>query len=1047
MSITEISIKRPSLIIVLFTVLILGGLLSYSKLSYELLPSFSSPTLIITTPYPGASPADVEQSVTKNIEDVVTGLSQLKNTISQSYEGMSVITAEFKTGTDIDEKQQEAQRKINNILSQLPENVKTPSIIKMSPSDAPIMELTAVAKMGEKEFYDLVDKQILPLLQQIDGVGEINILGGLEREVKVNVDKDKLTSYGIALMQVTQAINSANLDFPTGKVKSKDDQITVRLVGKFTSVDQIKNLILVSLPNGASIKVSDIADVVDDVKDQKTINRFNGIDGIGLQIKKQSDANAVDISEQVKEQITKIETQYASQEVRIIIADDTADFTLEAADAVTHDLIIAIILVALVILVFLHSLRDSLIVMIAIPASLISTFIAMYLLGYTLNLMTLLAMSLVIGILVDDSIVVLENIHRHVAMGKDKRTAALEGRAEIGFSALAITLVDVVVFVPIALVNTTIGDILRQFSMTVVVATLMSLLVSFTLTPFLYSRFGKKANLNPKNLLHKPIFWFETFFERLRNWYVRKLEWVLVHKKISVIAVILMFVITGYISSLGILGQELINGGDRGKFKMELEYDKSTTLAENNLRTRTIEDYLRVQPHVVSIYANVGGAGMGMGGVAGIGSENKTELTVELVKGDKRDVTTEQYMITLRDEIQSKFIGVKLNTSVIGMMSGSEKPIQIVLSSEDKEALMKTSAKLKNTIEHMPGANDVSVSVEEGNPELNINIDRDKMARLGLNMGQVGATLQNAYTGNTDAKYRDGLNEYDINIRLDAFDRNNLTDVAGFIFQNAKGEKIALSQFATINQSSGPSMLERKNRRNSVTIKSNILGITSGTLAANIDAAIANDPLPASVDMKWSGDVERQTESFSALGMALLAALVLFYLIMVALYDSFVHPFVVFFSIPVALIGALLALNLTMSSMSIFTMLGMIMLLGLVSKNGILLVDFANKEKEKGMDTFNALLEAGRERLRPILMTTTAMVLGMLPIALATGAGAEWKNGLAIVLIGGLISSLMLTVFVVPIAYMGMEKLISKVKRKKSLAEKNAELSKAIPTN
>lgn len=1042
MSITDISIKRSSLIIVIFAALILGGLFSYQKLSYELMPAFSMPTLVITTPYPGASPTDVEQSVTKKIEDVVSGLSELKSTSSSSYESFSMIIAEFKSGTDIDAKQQEAQRKINNILSQLPEGVKTPSISKVTPSDAPVMQLTAVSKMGEKEFFDIIDKEIKPQLQQIKGIGEINILGGTEREIKVNVNKDKLSAYGIPLHMVTQAIVSANLDFPTGKVKGEDNQITVRLAGKFSSIDQIKNLVLLNAPNGSKVKVSDIADVQDGIKDQKVINRFNGLEGVGLIIKKQSDANAVEISKEVKAQIAKVEKKYESQGLKIIIADDTSDFTLESADAVIHDLIIAVILVALVIFLFLHSIRDSLIVLISIPASLISTFIAMYLLGYSLNLMTLLAMSLVIGVLVDDSIVILENIHRHLAMGKNKVQAALDGCKEISFSATAITFVIVVVFVPIALVNSSISAVLRQFSLTIVVSTLMSLFVSFTLVPFLYSRFGKKVTIDKSKLLHRFMLWFESGVEKLIKWYENSLKWVLTHKRLSGVALLVLFMITGFIASLGITGQEMVAAGDRGKIIMKLEYDKNITLAQNNIQTRAIEDYVLAMPEVVSVYANVGGASGSITGIGGVNSENRTEITLELVKPENRALSSEKFMIQLCKEIEKKFPGIKVNSKVIGMMA-EEEPIQIVLSSEDKTVLMQTAQRLKNTIKQMPGANDVSVSVEEGNPELNINIDREKMAVMGLNMGIVGATLQNAFTGNTDAKFRDGQNEYDINIRLDAFDRKNITDVSGFMFQNSSGENITLSQFANITQSSGPSMLERKNRRSSVTVKSNVLGITSGKMAANINKAIEKEPLPSSVDMKWTGDLERQGESFSSLGIALVAALILIYLIMVALYNSFMHPFVVFFSIPVALIGAIIGLNLTMGSLSLFTMMGLIMLLGLVTKNGILIVDFTNKLKEKGMHTFEALLEAGKERLRPILMTSIAMILGMVPIAVASGAGAEWKNGLAVVLIGGLTSSLILTVFVVPMAYLIMEKIMLKVQKKKSLPEVQ-NLSEAI---
>jgi hydrophobic/amphiphilic exporter-1 (mainly G- bacteria), HAE1 family len=1034
MTITELSIKRPTLIIVIFTVLVLGGLFSYTKLNYELMPPFSIPTLVISTPYPGASPTDVNQTVTKQIEDAVTGLSQLNSISSQSYEGVSVVIVEFEVGADMDKKQQEAQRIFNNLMSYLPTGVKTPVVSKVSQSDSPILRLAAVSKMGDREFYDLIDQEVVPQLKQIDGISNVWLNGGIEREIKVNLDRNKLASYGIPLAQVTEVIGTANMDFPTGKIKSKEDQITVRLAGRFTSVEQLRQLVIASRPGG-NVRLGDVAEVTDGIKDQIAITRFNGLEGIGLIISKQSDANTVEICQTIKEKIAKVEEQYKDQGVKFSVAEDTSELTLESVDAVTHDLMLAVMLVAFVILIFLHSIRDSLIVLVAIPTSLISTFIAMYFFGYSLNLMTLLAMSLVVGILVDDSIVVLENIHRHFSMGKDKRQAALDGRNEIGFSALAITMVDVVVFLPIALVDSVIGDILRQFSVTIVVSTLMSLFVSFTLTPFLYSRFGKKVNIMRDKWLYKPLVWFDKFIEKTISFYVNRLRWVLNHKRISAGVVLLLFIVTGFVMSLGILGQEMVANGDGGRFVMKLEFDKSVTLAQNNLRTREVENFIMGQPNIESVLVNVGGSSDNyLTEIAQINSENKSVLNVNLIDSEKRNQTTEQIMLDIRKKVESRFPGIKVRSNVIGMMGGDQEPIMLVVSSEDHAAMMKTAEKLELMLEKLPGAIDASISVQDGNPEINILIDREKMASLGLSMGEVGTTLQNAFAGNTDAKYRDGLNEYDINIQLDEFDRHNLADVSGFIFVNNKGQKVTLSQFATITQGNGPSMVERTDRRTSVTVKSSVLGITSGILAQAIDAEIAKANFPKSVDIRWSGEVEQQNESFLSLGLALLAAILLVYLVMVALYNSFLQPFIVFFSVPVALIGALLALNLTMGSMSIFTILGIIMLLGLVSKNGILIVDFTNQLRERGMNTYDALLEAGRERLRPILMTTISMVFGMLPIALATGAGAEWKNGLAVVLIGGLTSSLILTVFVVPIAYLSMEKLQQRLKRRKDRA-------------
>jgi HAE1 family hydrophobic/amphiphilic exporter-1 len=1022
MTLTEISIKRPSLIIVIFAILIGGGIFCYTKLSYELMPDMSQPTLVVTTQYPGAAPVNVEQTVTKEIEDVLSGVDGIKSISSQSLEGNSIITAEFNVSTDIDSKEQEVQRKINNILSELPTDVKSPSISKVTPSDSPIMQLAATSKLSNADFYDIMKNEINPQFQQISGIGEITLIGGQEREIQVNVMKDKLDYYGLSILSITQAINNANVEFPAGKVKSESHgQMTVRLAGKFTSVSQLNDLTVALPVAGSPVKLSEVATVSDITKDPASVFRYNGQNAIGLLVKKQGDANAVDISEQVKQRIASLEQKYAKQGVKFIIADDSADYTLDSANGVMHDLLIAVILVAAIMVLFLHSLRDSLIVLVAIPTSLISTFIAMYFFGFSLNLMSLLALSLVIGILVDDSIVVLENIHRHLHMGKDKRTAALDGRNEIGFSALAITMVDVVVFGPLCLIQNTIGDVLRQYSVTIVVATLMSLFVCYTLTPWLASRFGKITVLSESNLFHKPLVWFEQMLDALTEWYTGALQWTLKHKLVMSGFIVALFGVIVVVMNLGVIGNEFVTESDKGQFRLALEFDKSLTVKQNNLRSIEIENHLRKQSDVTTVFSNVAGSSTSSL-VAGVGSDYKTELTVTLIDKTERSVSTEQLMLKKSQEISRLFPGVKVSPSMVSMVNGGD-PIQIVLNGENSQELMAAANELKARIAVMPGAINTSLSVEAGNPEVEVNIDREKMGQLGLNIYNVGATLQNAYAGNDDAKYRVGNNEYDIRVRFDDFNKHDVEDVKDVTFVNNSGQIIKLSQFANVAQSSGPSVLERKDRRASVTVKGNILGITSGELGDRINKSLAEKPLPAGIDLRWTGDAERQSESFGSLAAAIVAALLLMYLVMVALYNNFVYPFVVLFAIPVAFIGVFLALALTKSSMSIFTILGMIMLLGLVSKNAILIVDFANHRKEQGDSTWTALISAGKTRLRPILMTTLAMVIGMIPIATSTAAGSEWKNGLAWVLIGGLSTSLCLTVFVVPMVYYSVDRV------------------------
>jgi HAE1 family hydrophobic/amphiphilic exporter-1 len=657
----------------------------------------------------------------------------------------------------------------------------------------------------------------------------------------------------------------------------------------------------------------------------------------------------------------------------------------------------------------------------------------MYLLGYTLNLMTLLGMSLVIGILVDDSIVVLENIYRHLSMGKDRRKAALDGRNEIGFTALAITLVDVVVFSPVIFIEGTISDILTQFSVVVVISTLMSLFVCFTLTPWLASRLAKEVKLNKKNPFQAFLLWFERRITIFTEQYVNLVAWSLRHKIIMGVGVIVIFFASMATMGLGIVGQEFVAQGDQGKFMIKLKYDKATTFEENNATTLEIEQMILAQKDVVDIvFANVGGPSSGMG-AASFGAENKSELTVKMKKGMQNKFPTAKYMNEIRKKIEQQHSGIEVKALNIGMVESEEAPIEIFLSSDDPELMMREARRLKNKILSIDGAKDPTISTDDVTPEVRIELDREKMGQLGLPIAVVGLQLQNALTGNNDAQFDDKGQEYNIRVMLDKFDRKNSDDVKAMTFTANDGKQVRLSEFADVTIENGNGSLERKNRISNTTIRSYVLGTASGTVSGEIEKYLEKNPLDENVRMLWGGEVKRQKESMGALGTAMLIGLILVYLIMVALYDNFIYPFVVIFSIFVSLIGAILALNLSSSSMGIFTMLGMLMLLGLVAKNAILIVDFTNHLKAQGKTTYSALLESVRERMRPILMTTIAMVVGMIPIATASGSGAEWKNGLAWVLIGGLTSSMFLTIIVVPIMYYSVDRIKDKFGRKKKI--------------
>ena len=1031
MNITEISIKRPSLIIVLFSVFALLGIIGYKNLSYELMPDFNQPVVVIRTVYPGAEPNEVETSVSRKIEDALSNLEGVDYLVTKSLPNASIIIANLKYGTDLDKTMQDAQRFIDNIRKDLPKDIQNPVMSKVSPNDLPIMSVSATSNLKATEFYQKMKDDYLPQIQQLKGVAEITILGGEKREIQIKVDKEKLKLYKLSLYQVVEAVNRSGIDLPAGKLQTDTENNSVRLVGKFNTINDIQN-VQVAMPfPGSPVYVKDVAEVTDGIKEITSYSRFNGKTGIGLMIKKQGDANAVDVSKLIRDKFQSIEKQNANSNVQFVVTDDSTDNTIAAVNSVVFDLILAVILVSLVMLLFLRSFRNSLIVLVAIPTSLITAFAVMWLLGYTLNLMTLLAMSLIIGILVDDATVVLENIQRHFDMGKEKRTAAMDGRMEIGFSALSITLVDVVVFLPILFLQVFVADMLKQFSVVVITSTLTSLLVGFTLTPWLASRIGKKEDLQPTNFFNRFLLWFEHQLDQFIAWYGKTLNWVLNHKLIFTGFVLLLFVGTVVMMKQGIIGKELISTGDQGKFRFALEFDKSTSIQQNNLISEKIEKYILQQPEVATVFSNVGGPSTGIGSL-GVGMANKTEFTVQLktkseqlkVKSEQLktknekfvDVSTEAFMRKLRTDLQKEYSGINFSMMALGLIPRSA-PIEITLSGNDASQVMQVGNHLKSVIEKIPGADNVRLSVEAGSPELKVTTDKDKMQRLGLNTAYVGMNLRTAFTGNDDATLTENGTEYPVRIWLDQFSRQNEDDVKQLNIVNPMGVPVEVSQIAYFERDNSPSLLERKDRQPAVTLTSDALGRPSGTVADDVVAYIKNNPLPNGIQMTWGSDIKRQNDSFGALGSVLAISFLLIYLIMVALYDSYIYPFVALFAIPVAAIGAFLALNLSLSNLSLFALLGLIMLMGLVTKNSILIVDFTNQLKAEGKHYKEALITAGKERMRPILMTTLSMAIGMLPIALASGTAAEWKNGLAWVIIGGLLSSLALTVYLVPMVY------------------------------
>jgi hydrophobe/amphiphile efflux-1 (HAE1) family protein len=1026
MNLTKISIERPKLAVVLFSLSIFLGVVSYFYLSYELVPKFSPPIITVTTVYPGASPTEVENKVSIKIEDALSSIEYLEQITSLSYENFSLIRLELKPQADVDLTLQNAQRKLQMVLANLPQAAEKPVLSKFDFDDLPVMRLAAFSNLDQMALSKFARDQIQPILSQVPGVAEVRLLGERTREITVRVDPQKLNVHHASILQVMQAIRSSNLEVPAGKIENDKSQSFIRLTGRFENLSDLEQLVISeNTEYGFKVRLKDVAEVVDDQKEIKVISRIDGQNALGIDIKKQSDANSVEMSRLVQARLDELKEANKELDLQFHIASDMSEFTVQAANAVMEDLGLAVVLVSLIMLLFLHSLRNSLIVLVSIPTSIISTFIVMFLLGYSLNMLSLLGLSLAIGILVDDSIVVIENIYRHIEMGKEKVRAAYEGRMEIGFTAISITLIDVVVFMPLILSKGLVADLLRQFSVVIVTSTMMSLFVSFTLVPLLSSRFAKLEQLKNNGLIGNFLSGFESMINSVIEFIVGLLKWAFDHKISTMIIALALFAGSLSLIFTGFIGIEFIKAGDRSEIMAEIELPKNATLQQTNRIASQVEHYLLGIPDVVSVFTNIG---VTSSGKVDFNTSNLAEIAIKLVDKTERTYSTAFLARKIKLDLESTIPDLHINPIEINLIGlRDDDAVQVTFLGETVEELTEVADKVQNIMDNIPGVIEIRNSLGQSNTELSVEIDRAKMELMGIDLPQVAGTIRTAFNGNQDAKFSDDGEDYDINIILDAFDRKSISDIEKLTVMNKKGQTIPFKQFVKIEEQPGPAMLERTNRARSVTLKSQVNGRPAGSIGGELQQELSKTAFPSTVTYFFGGQTKRTIDGMSTMIIAFLISIILVYVILVALYDSYYYPFVVLFSIPLAIIGALLALALSAQSLSIFSILGMLMLVGLVGKNAILVVDFTNNLRQDGMELKEALIEATKLRFRPILMTNITMVIGLMPIALAQGAGSEWKNGLAWALIGGLSSSMFLTLIIVPVIYYMVERGLRKM--------------------
>ena len=1016
MKISEFSIKRPITIVVLFLTIGILGLLGYRSMQTELMPKFTPPTMNVQVIYPGASPSETENSLTRKLEDALSSLQGIESIRSYSFEGMSMVFISFVYGTDIDKAISDAQNNISSKKAELPSSILAPIISKITVDDKAVMTLAVTSGLETTELSDLIEHRIVPELLRIPGMAKINSVGQRPREIQINLDMEVLLSLGITPVQVLGVIRAANLDFPTGSLRNEHSNTSIRLSGKLQNVDEIRNLAIMTLPTGTHIRLSDVAEIREAATDVVKIARVNGKDAVLLNIFKQGDANAIELSNRVIETAEALEETYSLQGLNVETVSDTSTFTRESIRSVFSDLMLAILLVAVVMLLFLHNWRNALIVMLVVPLSLIGSFIGMDIFNFTLNLMSLLGLSVVIGVLVDDAIVVIENVHRHLEMGKSRIQATIDAMREIGFTVITVTLVLVTVFLPIALTNTLVSDILRQFCGVIIFAILFSLLAALTLVPLLISKYGEVEQLDSNRIWDRFMIWFEKMVRIFGEKVAVILEWSLGHKRWVGVIVLGMTVLICVLFPLGFIGFEFMPDVDQSEFSVLIELPKDISIEDASAEVARAEQWLLDKPEIREVVSMVGQTTSQSESTQG--TPYLSELNVKMVPPKEREQNVRQYISHLRRELSDYMVDAKILMFAATLHGANNRAaIEYVISGTAADSVARFGEYALDVMRSIPGTLQQELSTGSGMPEIRVGVDREKMSALGLSLDNVGLTMQMAFQGNTSVKYVEDDYEYDINIRADRLYRSNVNDVSDLSFINGAGNIISLAQFADITPGMGPSRIERYNRNPSLSISSNVAGVSAGTVSGQFLDLIREKAAAMGVSIETTGDLKSMEDSMSVMGIALLLSIVLMYLSMVVLYNNWVDPFVIMLSIPFSILGAILALALSGTSLNIYAMLGLVMLVGLVAKNAILLVDFANAQLAAGLGMKEALLGAVRMRTRPILMTAVSTVAGMIPVALASGSSAELRNGMGWVVIGGMILSTLLTMVVVPVVY------------------------------
>lgn len=1020
MKIYESAVRKPISTVLLFVGVLVMGLFSLSHLAVDQYPEIEIPQISVITMYPGANAAEIETNITRVLEDNLNTVSNLKKLTSKSQDNVSMITVEFEYGSDLDEGANEIRDAVSRVQSMLPDGIEYPTIFKFSSSMMPIMMLAVTAEESYPALSKILDDKLVNVLNRVDGVGAVSVIGAPEREVQVNVDPVRLEAYNLTVEQLGQIIAAENVNIPSGTIDIGNNTFNIKADGEFKLSDELRKVV-VSNAGGRTVMLTDVAEIRDTLEKATMDERVNGQRGVRVMFQKQSGANTVNIVREIQSRLPAIQKTLPRDVKMELIFEGSQEIT-DAIDSLSETILYAFVFVVLVVMVFLGRWRATLIICMTIPVSLICSFIYLFATGSTLNIISLSSLSIAIGMVVDDAIVVLENITTHIERGSNPKEAAIYATNEVWLSVIATTLVVVAVFLPLTMVPGMAGILFRELGWIVTIVVCVSTAAAITLTPMMSAYMlrleGGVHDYKGVGVVYKPI-------DRALTWldeaYARSLNWVVHHRRITVFSMMSVFVV-----SLGLLTQvptEFFPPSDNNRIAATVELEQNISVAYTSRIARRIDSIIYAKyPEVILVSASAG-ANSSDNAFAAMQTTGSHIINYNMrltdVEGRERSI----YVISdlLRQDLDG-IPEIRQYTitpgGAMGGMVGGAATVDIKVFGYDMDLTNTVANDLKEKMRELPGVRDVKLSRDDLRPEYNVVFDRDRLSYYGMNSATASQAVRNRIDGLVASKYREDGDEYDIVVRYAEPFRTRVEDVENITLYNAQGRPVKLKEVGSVVEEYAAPEIERENRQRVISVESTLgAGVALGDVVTEVNRLLADYPTPDGVDLEVGGTVEDQGDAFTDLMTLFVLIVILVYIVMATQFESLKFPFIIMFTIPFAFTGVFLALWMTSTPLSLIALIGAIMLVGIVTKNGIVMVDYMNLLIERGSGVFDAVIAGGKSRLRPVLMTSFTTVLGMLPLAISTGAGSETWQPMGIAVIGGLTFSTILTLFIVPVLY------------------------------